>query len=156
MTRPRTLARSHAWSAILNEVTACNTGTLPSYVGFRETQHVSATRSRSMSRSLRGRAMIIAVSVFAAACSSGSPSISSNRGAPSISGSDIEGLLRSKLGPASGSQADVDSIRCPRSRSFLDGGLARCTMKQFDGTAVVLLVTLLRIEDKWSFTIDIQ
>lgn len=29
-------------------------------------------------------------------------------------------------------------------------------MQQFDGTAVVLLVTLLRVDDDWSLTLDVQ
>ncbi|MFD7011694.1 hypothetical protein [Rhodococcus jostii] len=77
------------------------------------------------------------------------------KSSPSLSGSDLEDMLRARLGTAAGSTADPRTIRCP-DKSFQDGDTARCTISTGTGSAEILLVTVLRDGDDWNLTIDVQ
>lgn len=73
-----------------------------------------------------------------------------------IPGPEIERLLRANLQPSPGSAADPSQIRCPATREYRDGDVARCSMPVGNGTVEVLLVTLFREGDSWRFTIGIE
>lgn len=75
---------------------------------------------------------------------------------PTISGPEIEQLLRTNLEAAPGSTADASQIRCPNSREYRDGDVARCFMPVGIGSVEVLLVTLFQDGDGWQFAVDIQ
>ena len=75
---------------------------------------------------------------------------------PTISGPEIEQLLRANLEAAPGSTADASQIRCPATREYRDGDVARCSMPVASDSVEVLLVTLFNEGDGWRFAIDIQ
>lgn len=75
---------------------------------------------------------------------------------PTISGPEIEQLLRANLQAAPGATTDASQIRCPVSRVYFDGDLARCSVPVGNGGVEVLLVTLFREGDGWRFAIDVQ
>jgi hypothetical protein len=75
---------------------------------------------------------------------------------PTISGPEIEQLLRTNLEVAPGSGADASQIRCPTSREYRDGDVARCLVPVGNGSVEVLLVTLFKERDGWQFAVDIQ
>lgn len=73
-----------------------------------------------------------------------------------ISGPEIEQLLRANLTSVSGSRADATQIRCPANRQYRDGDTAKCSIPVGNGSVEILLVTLFREDDGWQFAIDIQ
>ena len=73
-----------------------------------------------------------------------------------ISGPEIEQLLRDKLTSAPGSTANPSKIRCPVDRQYQDGDTARCSVPLRNGSVEILLVTLFRDGDGWQFAIDVQ
>jgi hypothetical protein len=75
---------------------------------------------------------------------------------PTISGPEIEQLLRANLEAVPGSGTDPSQIRCPVTREYRDGDVARCSVPVGNGGVEVLLVTLFKEGDGWRFTIDIQ
>lgn len=75
---------------------------------------------------------------------------------PTISGPEIEQLLRTRLAAAPGSTADASRIRCPATRDYGDGDVARCTVPVGNGSIQVLLVTLFQEGANWRFAIDVQ
>ena len=74
---------------------------------------------------------------------------------PSLSGTELQSMLRSNLGATEGSPARTDTIACPTGRNFVDGDVARCTVKTYGNTTEVLVVTVSRESDDWRFGIDI-
>jgi hypothetical protein len=76
-------------------------------------------------------------------------------GEASLSGTELQSMLRSNLGAAEGSPARTETIACPTSRDFVDGDVARCTVKTYGNTTEVLVVTVSREGDDWRFGIDI-
>lgn len=74
----------------------------------------------------------------------------------SISGPQIEQLLRANLQAAAWSGADVSQIHCPSTREYRDGDVARCAVPLANGGVQILLVTLFQKSDGWQFAIDIE
>jgi hypothetical protein len=75
---------------------------------------------------------------------------------PSLSGTELQSMLRSSLGAAEGSPARTDTIACPTGRDFLDGDVARCTVETYGDTIEVLVVTVFWEGDDWRLGIDIS
>lgn len=75
-------------------------------------------------------------------------------GEVSLSGTELQSMLRSNLGAAEGSPARTETIACP-SRDFVDGDVARCTVETYGDTIEVLVVTVLREGDEWRLSIDV-
>jgi hypothetical protein len=75
---------------------------------------------------------------------------------PTLTGPEIEHLLRANLTAAPGAAVDPSHIRCPSTREYGDGDVARCSVPVANGAFQILLVTLFREPDGWSFNIDIQ
>lgn len=73
-----------------------------------------------------------------------------------ISGPEIEQLLRDKLTSAPGSTANPSRIRCPVDRHYRDGDTAKCSVPLRNGGVEILLVTLFREGDGWRFAVDVQ
>jgi hypothetical protein len=73
-----------------------------------------------------------------------------------ISGPEIEQLLRDQLTPASGSRADPSQIRCPVDRRYQDGETAKCSVPVGNGSVEILLITIFREGGGWRIAIDIQ
>jgi len=92
---------------------------------------------------------IVVASIFSSAAVQAQPS-------PTISGPDIELLLRTNLATAAGSGADSSLIRCPATRVYQDGDVARCTVPVGSGSIEILLVTLFYEGDRWRFAVDVQ
>lgn len=76
-------------------------------------------------------------------------------GEPSLSGTELQSMLRSNLGAAEGSPARTNTIACPTNRDFVDGDVARCTVETYADTTEVLVVTVFREGDDWRLGIDI-
>ncbi|MFI7172174.1 DUF2510 domain-containing protein [Rhodococcoides fascians] len=74
---------------------------------------------------------------------------------PSLSGTELQSMLRSNLGAAEGSPARTDTIACPMGRDFVDGDVARCTVETYGDTIEVLVVTVFWEGDDWRLGIDI-
>lgn len=75
---------------------------------------------------------------------------------PTISGSALQSELRGNLAPAAGSPVVVSTIRCPVSKDYGDGDVARCTASTGTGSAAVFLVTVMRDGGEWRYTIDVE
>ncbi|WP_207843030.1 DUF2510 domain-containing protein [Williamsia soli] len=75
---------------------------------------------------------------------------------PTISGSELQSELRGNLAAAEGSPVIVSTIRCPASRDYGDGDQARCTASTGTGSAVVFLVTVMRDDGEWHYTVDVE
>ncbi len=73
-----------------------------------------------------------------------------------ISGPQIEQLLRDNLQAAAWSQVVVSQIHCPSTREYGDGDVARCAVPLANGGVEILLVTLFQKSDGWQFAVDIQ
>lgn len=73
-----------------------------------------------------------------------------------ISGPQIEQLLRANLQAAAWSGADVSQIHCPSTRDYGDGDVARCAVPLANGGVEILLVTLFQRSEGWQFAIGLQ
>lgn len=73
-----------------------------------------------------------------------------------ISGPELEQLLRAKLTSADGSGADPSQIRCPSTRQYRDGDTVSCLIPTGEGSVEILLVTLFQESGGWRFAIDVQ
>lgn len=74
---------------------------------------------------------------------------------PTLSGSELQTMMREQLGPAATSGALTGTIACPTSRSYSDGDVARCTMDMQSGSQVVLVATIYRTDNKWRINLDV-
>ncbi|WP_259349415.1 DUF2510 domain-containing protein [Rhodococcus sp. UFZ-B548] len=74
---------------------------------------------------------------------------------PTLSGSELQTMMREQLGPAAASGALTGTIACPTSRSYSDGDVARCTMNMLSGSQVILVATIYRTDNKWRINLDI-
>jgi hypothetical protein len=117
---------------------------------------VGPTVAAEMERSLRPLALLLAaigISMSALA----SPAVcEAQPGGSTISGPQIEELLRANLAAARGTATDPSQIRCPATREYVDGDVARCTVPVGNGNIEILLVTLFQEGANWRFAIDIQ
>lgn len=75
---------------------------------------------------------------------------------PTISGPQIEQLLRANLGAAPGAAVEPSQIRCPATRIYGDGDVATCSVPVGNGAVEVLLVTLFKEPDGWRFAVGLQ
>jgi hypothetical protein len=85
-----------------------------------------------------------------------SPPVAQAQPSNTISGPQIEQLLRASLAPAFESTADPSQIRCPGSREYRDGDTVSCSVPIGNGSVEILLVTLYYQDGGWRFAVDIQ
>ncbi|WP_230594217.1 MULTISPECIES: DUF4333 domain-containing protein [Nocardiaceae] len=82
--------------------------------------------------------------------------ISGAKEQPSLSGGELQSMLRANLGAAEGSPARTSTIACPTGQSFIDGDIARCTVKTYGNSSEVLVVTVHRDNGDWRLSIDVE
>lgn len=75
--------------------------------------------------------------------------------APTLSGSEIQAMMREQLGPVPASGALPRTIACPTSRSYGDGDVARCTMDMKSGAQTLLIATVFRTDGTWRINLDV-
>jgi hypothetical protein len=92
---------------------------------------------------------IAATNVFPLTVAEAQPSVT-------ISGPEIEQLLRANLTSATGSRADPSQIRCPATREYQDGDTVSCSVPVGNGSVEILLVTSYHEDGGWRFAVDIQ
>ncbi len=99
--------------------------------------------------------VVVATALGGVALMTSSGSASADPG-PTISGPQLEQLLRTNLGAAPGAAVQPSQIRCPATRTYGDGDVATCSVPVGNGAVEVLLVTLFKEPNGWRFAIGIQ